>query len=80
MDENAILDLARQFRERIGYTGDTEQFDQSFIEIVHVVENQCALIVEQTPLELFIVFQPEKLIRLIASLVRGGAPQGEKRA
>lgn len=70
MDEDVIRDLARQMREHLGYTGDSEQFDQDMIAIVRIAEKQCALVVEQTPLQLFALSSPQVLLRLIAAEVR----------
>jgi hypothetical protein len=38
MDEDVARDLARQFREQIGYTGDVERFDLRFLEMVKVIK------------------------------------------
>ena len=71
MDEDVMRDLARQFREHINYQGDAEQFDVRIIDLIRFVENECAKVVEQTPLQLFITSQPAGIIKLIATAVRG---------
>ena len=70
MDEDIALDLARQFREHINYTGDAEQFDQEVIDLIKHVEDQCAKVVEQTPPHLALVLSPEHLLDFIAAAVR----------
>lgn len=71
MDEDMVRDLSRQFREHIHYRGDVEQFDQEVATLIKVVEDQCAMVVEKTPTQLFIVSKPESILGLIAASVRG---------
>lgn len=71
MDEVMALDLARQFREHINYTGDTAQFDQQVLALIKVVEDQAARVVEQTPTQLFLVSRPANILSIIAAEVRG---------
>lgn len=71
MDEAMALDLAYQIREHIGYTGNSERFDQEILALIRAVEDQCALVVEQTPPHLFYLgAQPKAILSLIASAIR----------
>lgn len=76
MDEDMARDLARQLREHLRakdviLVSNEEQFDLEVLELIKVVEDQCAKVVEKTPTQLFIISKPESLLGIIAASVRG---------
>ncbi len=76
MDEAMARDLARQLREHLKakdaiQVSNIEQFDLEVLALIKVVENQCAIVVEKTPTQLFLISTPGSLLGLIAASVRG---------
>ena len=71
VNEDGKQRLAQQFREHIQYAGDAAQFDQEVSDLIRVVEDHCAWVVEQTPVQLFMVTAPRGLLGIIAAEIRG---------